>query len=64
MGWLGLVNCYGFFLAKNMVKKGYCRNERFGFAWDHIRLPWVALYVTANGIDKSDTIFQLSLSGV
>ena len=27
------------FLAKNMVKKGYCRNEGFGFAWDHIRLP-------------------------
>ena len=30
-----------------MVKKdGYCRNEGFGLAWDHVDLSKVALFIT------------------
>ena len=35
------------FSWKKMVKKdGYCRNEGFGLAWDHVDLSKVALFIT------------------
>ena len=38
------------FSPKKMVKKGYYGDEGLGLVWDRIKVRWMALFITSNGL--------------
>ena len=47
-----LKNHSGSYLTKEVVKKGYCRNESLGLAWDRVEVSQMTLFYTTLMLQK------------